>query len=102
MFKEWKQKREEKRKEELEMVHKKAKECAVRAVDEICLKVVSEDAIKVFRASQCCVNGEDGECNCADCPYKDDEECLSTLTDTAHQIAAFIGKHELVKANMDT
>ena len=79
MFEKLKQKKEEKKRIELERAHEKAKEYAFRAVDEICLKVISQDAIKVFRASQCCVNDEDGECKCENCPLCDDEDCLSTL-----------------------
>lgn len=99
MFEKLKQKKEEKKQLERKNALEKAKEHACSVVDTICLHTVSEDAIKVLRASQCCVNDEGGECNCADCPYKDDEECLSTLTDLAHKIAVFIGTHELAKRN---
>ena len=102
MFEKWKRKKEEKKQLERENALEKAKEHACSVVDTICLHTVSEDAIKVLRASQCCINDEGGECNCADCPYKDDEDCLSTLTDLAHKIAVFIGTHELAKRNATT
>lgn len=99
MFEKLKQKKEEKKQLERENALEKAKEHAFRVFDEISLNVISQDAIKVFRASQCCVNDEAGECKCENCPLCDDEDCLSTLTDTAHQIAIFVGKRELAKAN---
>ena len=99
MFEKLKQKKEEKKRIERVNALEKAKEHACSVVDTAYLHTVSEDAIKVLRASRCCMNDEGGECNCADCPYKDDEECLSTLTDLAHKIAVFIGAHELAKRN---
>lgn len=99
MFEKLKQRRkekerldEEKRKAEFLAEVKRAKEKADAMLDTALVEALRSDVEKVCRAVSCCqVIGDAGECCCEACPFREDEECLSSLTDLAFNVVGFIG-----------
>lgn len=99
MFEKLKQRRKEKerldkekRKAEFLAEVKRTKEKADAMLDTALVEALESDVEKVCCAVSCCqVIGDAGECNCEECPFREDEECLSSLTDLAFNVVGFIG-----------
>lgn len=108
MFEKLKQRRKEKerldkekRKAEFLAEVKRVKEEADAMLDTALVEALRSDVEKVCRAVSCCqVIGDAGECNCEECPFREDEECLSSLTDLAFNVVGCIGTFYEGKRNV--
>ena len=92
MFEKRKQRRKEKAKAEFLAEVKRTKEKVDEMLDTALVEALRSDVEKVCRAVSCCqVIDYAGECCCEACPFREDEECLSSLTDLAFNVVGFIG-----------